>query len=506
MNSESPTNSKTSIWSAHDYDSRVSDLTLLIESCEFRVHKDVLQRSCDYFRAMFSSQMVETTKEVITLKSFMAEPCKVLFEGCYTGTLPLTEANIFSVTETAHMFNTYTLLFCQCTQYLTNLINLNMVFDIMHFSESLCLNDVYSSARKFCLGHFMEMSCSSSFLGLSVPELCDYLSDKYLAVEEEVHVVRAVSSWLEHNESDKLTRSMVQQIVNACIYKKHDCGGSKAIIGHLMELIPLLFLNEIFQCYLTERTKPKDMFFFWSQFEPSHHDGLVDIIKVSPTTWEGVKFDQMTDVEQRPGYDMGSAIYCLSGLYVFLSGGGSKFGSVLWIKNIWCFDFSAPPPRWKVVGDLKETRRHHAMVAVGGRLYLFGGFGKFRCKNTKLECFDLVTGRTWENLPEMPTHEVNPVTAVHQHNIFYIERQWNILCFDSHVKQWKQFELNFSIPRNYLPVSLHIDPRTPDTFLAVFREWTKFSLKSLHLNTASGITCVGPGASSGITCVDLGAW
>lgn len=79
---------------------------------------------------------------------------------------------------------------------------------------------------------------------------------------------------------------------------------------------------------------------------------------------------------------------------MYLCGGGPKFGGVNWIRNIWKFDTTKPSSqRWTSVGVLKETRRHHAMVAVENKLYIFGGFGKFRMKNSKLESFDLQTGK-----------------------------------------------------------------------------------------------------------------
>ena len=77
---------------------------------------------------------------------------------------------------------------------------------------------------------------------------------------------------------------------------------------------------------------------------------------------------------------------------MYLSGGGPSFGKVNWIRKLYRYDLSKTLSAWETIGDLYETRRHHAMVAVGSKLYIFGGFGKFRTKNLKLDCFDTLSG------------------------------------------------------------------------------------------------------------------
>ena len=78
---------------------------------------------------------------------------------------------------------------------------------------------------------------------------------------------------------------------------------------------------------------------------------------------------------------------------MYVSGGGPGFGKVNWIRKVWRFDCCADGgERWTAVGELSETRRHHAMVAVGNKLYIFGGFGKFRTRNSELDCLDLDSG------------------------------------------------------------------------------------------------------------------
>lgn len=80
------------------------------------------------------------------------------------------------------------------------------------------------------------------------------------------------------------------------------------------------------------------------------------------------------------------------GPYLYLSGGGPDFGKVNWIRKIWRFDVSKLYSPWEAVGELFEFRRSHAMVILENKLYIFGGFGKFRTKNTQMHSLDLTSG------------------------------------------------------------------------------------------------------------------
>ena len=67
----------------------------------------------------------------------------------------------------------------------------------------------------------------------------------------------------------------------------------------------------IFQEVLGKRERHEDVFMFWSLLNRTTADGLVDIVKLCQDG-QGVKVGTMTDVVERPGYDLGSA-FCVHG-------------------------------------------------------------------------------------------------------------------------------------------------------------------------------------------------
>ena len=51
---------------------------------------------------------------------------------------------------------------------------------------------------------------------------------------------------------------------------------------------------------------------FWSLLNTTTADGLVDIVKLCQDSGQGIKVGSMTDIVERPGYDLGSA-FCVQG-------------------------------------------------------------------------------------------------------------------------------------------------------------------------------------------------
>uniref|UniRef100_A0A0B7BEI1 BACK domain-containing protein n=1 Tax=Arion vulgaris TaxID=1028688 RepID=A0A0B7BEI1_9EUPU len=302
------------------------------------------------------------------------------------------------------------------------------------------MKELYCDTRRFCLAHFSELRHSKSFSNLSLSELYDYLSDKCLVVDNEVNVVKAIHKWVSantcniHPNTDKydILKTQIKKLVSTCVLVQGNDGAHDSITEAIFRSGCLQ--TEQFQGSLAKRTRQEDVFMFWSLLSPTNPDGLVTIAKFSLETGVGVKFDSMTDIVEKPGFNLSSAL-CVSGPYVYLSGGGPAFGKINWIKQVWMFDMSKPCSRWVTVCDLIEFRRSHAMVIVGKKLYIFGGFGKFRCKNTQLHSLDLVKGE-WEALPLTPTHEINPVATTFDNKIFYICKDWMVYSFDTITKVW----------------------------------------------------------------------
>ncbi|KAK3794556.1 hypothetical protein RRG08_003706 [Elysia crispata] len=360
-----------------------TDMTLVIDQHVFRVHKEILKASSDYFQAMFSSGMQENEKDSITLRLVPFEPFQTILLGFYSGT--------------------------------------------------------------------------------------------YLVVDEEIDVFEAIKKWVMKSKASNqnLSVNLMRKLIASSICLKNSEKDLEGVMSLILDESRHFTHEEVLEV-LGKRERHEDVFMFWSLLNTTTADGLVDIVKLCQDG-QGVKVGTMTDVVERPGYDLGSA-FCVHGCCVYLSGGGPSFGKVNWIRKLYKYDLSKILSQWEPIGDLYETRRHHAMIAVGSKLYIFGGFGKFRTKNLKLDCFDTLSG-VWEALPATPSHEIKPVATTDQRSIFYMDRTHNVHCFDITSCHWS----SFSTPapaRSSLPVAIFAVKQEPGSLMAVLDSANVFTLPS----------------------------
>ncbi|XP_005109726.1 kelch-like protein 21 [Aplysia californica] len=446
-------------------DERPTDLDLYVEGCCFHVHKDVLEQSCDYFKAMFQSQMLEQTKREIKLHSVQCEPFKVLVEAFYSGSLSLNTSNMFSVAETLQMLQVKETLSDQCIEYFQQTINYDNCFEILFFADQYSIQDIYDEARRFCLAYFIEVWHHSSFSSLTSEQLVNFLSDENLCVDHEAEVLQALKKWFHKNPSHQ---DKTAEILSSCLWLRDHPKALEITTKAVISADSQLFQKEIPDIFAS-RPRQESVLMFWSLLTSTEASGLVDLVKLCPDTSRGLLLDSMRTVLELPGCDVGSAL-CCRGPYVYLSGGGPGFGKVNWIRKLWRFDCSCESDRWQAVGELFETRRHHAMVAIGNKLYIFGGFGKFRVKNSELDCFDLEK-KSWHRLQQMPTHEIKPVTAVHYNTFYYIDSGWEVYAFSSDTERWSMLDRSALLkPVPTCPVAIHIVPGVPLDYFVVLAQ------------------------------------
>jgi len=80
-----------------------------------------------------------------------------------------------------------------------------------------------------------------------------------------------------------------------------------------------------------------------------------------------------------------------TGIELLLSGGEYSFGYSTWQREVRKCS-SLEPDSWQQLTSLDITRRHHSVVIVGRKAFLFGGFGKHRVILNTVVSLDLDTG------------------------------------------------------------------------------------------------------------------
>ncbi|XGW14730.1 hypothetical protein V3C99_000755 [Haemonchus contortus] len=139
-------------------DGRFCDVTLIAEDFRISAHRVVLAAYSDYFRAMLTSEMIESRKTEIEIVDIEGAALDALINFCYSGEIQISGVNIPSILQAA------------------SLLQLDEIKDIIGTEE---------------------------FHQLSKNQLVQLLSDDELNVPSEEQVFTAVLQWVEFDLSSR---------------------------------------------------------------------------------------------------------------------------------------------------------------------------------------------------------------------------------------------------------------------------------------------------------------
>ena len=64
---------------------KLTDVTLIVSGMEITAHRLVLSSASDYFRAMFTNDLLEANMATVSMEDTDAEALKALVDFCYSG-------------------------------------------------------------------------------------------------------------------------------------------------------------------------------------------------------------------------------------------------------------------------------------------------------------------------------------------------------------------------------------------------------------------------------------
>ncbi|XP_008934932.1 PREDICTED: kelch-like protein 10, partial [Merops nubicus] len=179
------------------------DVTMSVDGVEFGVHKIILCRCSNYFRALFSKRWNNTEKKVYKIQDTSPEMMRLIIEYAYTGTVPLTADNVRNLLVAAHFFRVMGIVRL-CCEFLKSQLSLENCISTWRLTDTYFCPDLRAAAHTFILQHFEEVTkVSTEFVELSASSLEDIIGKDELNVRQEDAVVKAILRWIAHNPQSR---------------------------------------------------------------------------------------------------------------------------------------------------------------------------------------------------------------------------------------------------------------------------------------------------------------
>ncbi|EYC09105.1 hypothetical protein Y032_0062g3359 [Ancylostoma ceylanicum] len=180
-------------------DGRFCDVELLVGSHVIKAHRNVLVSSIPYFRAMFTSNMLESKRKPIRMLGIDYPTLSSLMEYAYGGSLTITEDSAKTVMAAASYLELLEVTE-KCGIYICeHLLDAGNALVLRAQFSSLGCKTATMEVERFIDKNFVPISCTEKFLELSVEEVTELLSKDQLHVASEEEVFSAAMRWVEHS-------------------------------------------------------------------------------------------------------------------------------------------------------------------------------------------------------------------------------------------------------------------------------------------------------------------
>jgi len=187
------------------------DVKLWAEGQIFQAHRVVLASCSEYFRAMFSSGLRESSEEEIELRGVTAKGLSVILDYIYTSRLELDTLILEEVLDCASQLQVMSVL-SRCADYLVRLIDLDTVVDVLNLGETYSLPRVRHMALRFISENLSSFKGSYELQRLSLTQLLNLLHSNYPVDCTEGEVLSLAADWLENDLPNRL--KWVDQVVD----------------------------------------------------------------------------------------------------------------------------------------------------------------------------------------------------------------------------------------------------------------------------------------------------
>ena len=192
------------LWRKRD----LCDINLIAEDGEGRaivslpVHRVVLSANIPYFRAMFSSNMQESSQRDVTIKNMDSEGLKRIVGFAYSGKLEITEQTSKGILATASLLNLPSIV-STCARFIGKRLSPANCLDTAEFARLHQLETLEAMAEKYAFEHFAEVAKHDKFLAVSVNRVEEFVASDEISVKGEEEVYDAVTRWVMYDVENR---------------------------------------------------------------------------------------------------------------------------------------------------------------------------------------------------------------------------------------------------------------------------------------------------------------
>ncbi|CAH1245733.1 KLHL9 [Branchiostoma lanceolatum] len=361
-------------------DSLLCDVTLVADDQGFQAHRAVLASCSDYFKAMFTSGMRESSETHVELKGVSANGLQHVLDFAYTSRLGLSLQIVQDVIGAASHLQVLPIIVI-VEQFLAAEINVDNCIAIGQIAANYDLRSVANQVNQFMLMHFKQVSQIDDFLSLPHERIAELLGSDWLLGCTEVEIFHIALRWLRHEPARMEHASQVMENVRFPLMSPGD-------LVDQVQSVDIMDSDSTCRKFLLEAFNYQTLPYRQHELQ-SARTGVRSILRAvvciggTPYTDDRVVKDKVHGQLMMRWFEIGTMDEgrCHHGVatmdnFIYVVGGQSiqypsGDGAVAM-----CSRYDVWTGTWLRMKSMHEKRAHFHLSALGGRLYAVGGRNK----------------------------------------------------------------------------------------------------------------------------------
>lgn len=362
---------------------QLCDVVLELGTKKIPAHRVVLSACSNYFCAMFTNRMLESTQEIVTLTDLDEEAVEELVNFAYTSNIDIHEDNVQPLLKAASILQLSEVM-SACSAFLSQQLHPSNCLGIANFAEVHGCSELTQSAQEYILDHFPEVVQSDEYLQLGVEGVKQLMSSDCIRVHCEEEVFEAMHRWLVHNVQER-----------------------EKYASELLSCIRLPLLKPL---YLTEQVYSKKLYGTKQCVELVMNTMVYHTVKEKRAQLKGV-------INDLPRKGSMGTLFAIGGMDSYCNKGSIEY-------------FNARKNHWKLISrsPVACRRLQFGVAVLSSKIYVVGGRNGLRTLNS-VDCYNPVTN-SWESITPMCSYRhgvsvgvmCGPMYAVGGHD------GWSYLC------------------------------------------------------------------------------
>ncbi|XP_063424121.1 kelch-like protein 38 isoform X1 [Mytilus trossulus] len=203
-------------------DRTLTDVTLTVDKRTFPCNRNVLAASSPYFRAMFTSNVQETSQENIALYDVTADAVECILNFMYSGVIDIGPDNAQDIFMASNMFELLDVVDC-CVEYMNGQLHCSNCVEMYRFAHYHHCKALQDACKHFIMQHFTDVSTTDQFFEIDTNSLEEILQSDDIYVKTEDFIFKVICDWV-----------------------KFDVGSRKSIFPRLFHLVRLPLVTQQF--------------------------------------------------------------------------------------------------------------------------------------------------------------------------------------------------------------------------------------------------------------------